>query len=81
MLNSELNFYKIEVMITSVIEVLQLRNFGHMTTSTVERQSHDKVLLMTLWEEIKTSLKKSRVGSFADIIKIVTMLIKNIFKD
>ena len=55
MVNPELNFYKIEVMITSVIEMLQLQNFGHMTTSTVERESHDKVLLMTLWEEIKTS--------------------------
>ena len=42
-------------MITSVIEMLQLPNFGHMTKSTVERESLDKVLLMTLWEEIKTS--------------------------
>ena len=29
------NPYKIEIMITSVIEMLELPNFGHMTTSTV----------------------------------------------
>ena len=29
------NPYKIEVMTTSLIEVLQSPNFGHMTTSTV----------------------------------------------
>ena len=29
------NPYKIEVMITSFIEVLELPNFGHMTTSAI----------------------------------------------
>ena len=29
------NPYKIEVIITSLIEVLELPNFGHMTTSTI----------------------------------------------
>ena len=29
------NPYKIEVMITSPIEMLELPNFGHMTTSTI----------------------------------------------
>ena len=30
-----LNPYKIEVIITSLIEKLELPNFGHMTTSTI----------------------------------------------
>ena len=29
------NSYKIEIVITSLIEMLQLRNFGHMTKSTI----------------------------------------------
>ena len=29
------NSYKIEVMITSLIEMLELQKFGHMTTSTI----------------------------------------------
>ena len=29
------NPYKIEVVITSLIEMLQLPNFGHMNTSTI----------------------------------------------
>ena len=29
------NPYKIEVMITSLMEILKLSNFGHMTTSTI----------------------------------------------
>ena len=29
------NPYKLEVMITSLIEMLELPNFGHMTTSTI----------------------------------------------
>ena len=29
------NPYKIEAMITSLMEMLELRNFGHMTTSTI----------------------------------------------
>ena len=29
------NPYKIDVMVTSLIEMLQLPNFGHMTTSTI----------------------------------------------
>ena len=33
-----LNPYKIEVMITCLIETLMLPNYGHMTTSTIEFQ-------------------------------------------
>ena len=35
-------------MTTSFIEILELPNFGHMTTSTIEFDSYDKILLVTL---------------------------------
>ena len=41
------NPYKIKVMITSLIEMLQLPNFGLMTTSTEQFESRDKVWLVT----------------------------------
>ena len=37
------NPYEIEVMITSLIEMLELPNFGHMTPSTVYRPTHNIV--------------------------------------
>ena len=40
------NPYKIEVMITSVIEMLELPNFGQITTTTIKFESRDKNLLM-----------------------------------
>ena len=49
------NPYKIEIMITSPIEMLELPNFGHMTTSTILFESRDKILLVKLWTEIMTS--------------------------
>ena len=49
------NPYKIEVMITSLIEMLELPNFGHMTTSAVSLKSRDGIFLMTRWIEIITS--------------------------
>ena len=49
------NPYKIEIMITSLIEMLELPNFGHMTTSTILFESRDKILLVKLWTEIMTS--------------------------
>ena len=36
------NPYKIEVMITSLVQTLELPNFGHMTTSIIEFESFDK---------------------------------------
>ena len=84
------NPYKIEVVITFLIVLLQLTNFGHMTTSILWFESWDKHLLVTSWLEIMTSyplfqngvhLRRLRVAIFADIIKIVTMLIKTIIKD
>ena len=71
--------YKIEV-ITSLIETLELPNFGHITTSTIKFDSCDKILLVTSWIEIMTSRRPS-VTIFADIIKIVTMVFIIIFED
>ena len=34
-------------MITYLIEMLELPNFGHMTTSTMYFEACDKILLMT----------------------------------
>ena len=41
-------------MITSVTEILELPNFGHMTTFTLQFESREKILLVTLWTEIMT---------------------------
>ena len=41
------NPYEIEVMITSVKEILELLNFGHMITSKTRFESSDKILLVT----------------------------------
>ena len=40
------NPYKFEVIITSLIEMLHLPNFGHMTTYAIKFESRDKVLLI-----------------------------------
>ena len=42
-------------MITSLIEMLQLTNSDHMTTSTISFESRDKILLVTSYTEIMTS--------------------------
>ena len=84
------NPYKIKVVITSLIEMLQLPNFGHMNTSTMYLESCDKVLLVTSLTENMTSqplfqntviLRRPGVAIFVDIIKISTRFIKKIFKD
>ena len=49
------NSYKIQVMITSLIEMLELPNFGHMKTSIIQFESGDKILLVTSWTNIMTS--------------------------
>ena len=41
--------YKIEVIITSLTEMLELPNFGHMTTFTLQFELRDKIGLVTLW--------------------------------
>ena len=42
-------------MITSLTEIIELPNFGHMTKSTLQFESQDKILLVTPWIEIMTS--------------------------
>ena len=70
--------------------MLDLPNFGLMTTSTIELESRQKILLETSWTKVMTLsalfqntiiLRKPRVANFADIMKIATMFIKTIFKD
>ena len=45
------NSCKIEVLVTSLIEMLVLPNFGHITTSTIWFESRDKILLKTSWTQ------------------------------
>ena len=40
--------YKIEVTITFFLEMLELPNFGHMTTSTTTFKLREKILLLKL---------------------------------
>ena len=77
-------------MITSLKEMLELPNFGRITTSTIQFESRDKKLLVTSWIEIMTPkpffqnsfiLRRSREANFADIIKIATIFNKTTFKD
>ena len=67
--------------------MLELPNFGHMTTSTTLFEWRDKILMVKSWAETMTSYplfqvifisRRSRVAIFADIIKIITMFIKTI---
>ena len=76
-------------MITSLIEMLELPNLGHMTTSTIRCLSHminsvgdvmDRNYDLITFQSILT-LRRPRVANFADIIKIVTIFIKTAFKD
>ena len=72
------------------MDVLKLPNLGHMTISKIQFESCEKILLVMSWTEIMMSKplfqnifilrKPSRVAIFADIIKIVNMFIKKIFK-
>ena len=48
-------------MITSLIE---LPNFGHMTTSTTEFDSHDKILMVRLWAKIMTPYHYFKIALF-----------------
>ena len=70
-----LNPYKIEVLIISVIEMIDLPNRGHMNTSTIKFESSLKCFLYTF------ILRRPRVAKFGDIIKIATKFIKTTFKD
>ena len=70
-------------------KMLGMQNFGHMTTSTTWLESRDKLLMVRSWTEIIISkpflqnifiLTSTGVAIFADIIKIVTIFVKTIFK-
>ena len=52
------NPYKIKVMITSLIVVLDLPNFGHMSTFTKWFESRHKILLVAPLAEILTFISK-----------------------
>ena len=70
-------------MITSLIEMLELPNFGHITTK-VKRESRDKIFLVTPQTEILQNtyfLRRTRVANFSDIIKIATKFIKTTCND
>ena len=49
------NPYKIAIIITCLIEMLELQNFGHMIKSTTKIESCDKILMVTSWTELMTS--------------------------
>ena len=63
---------------TSLMEILELPNFGHMTISTLQLESRDKILFMTSFTKI--ILTRPGVALFVDIIKIIVMFIETIFK-
>ena len=50
--------YETEVIIISLIEMLELPNFGRLFASTIQLKSHGKILLETSWTEIMTSYFK-----------------------
>ena len=71
-------------------EMLELPNFGHMTTSKIYFESPDKILFIRHGQKYMTSsplfqnnsvLRRPRVDSFADITKISTMFFETTFKD
>ena len=84
------NPYKVEVMITSLIEMLKLPKIGNMTTSTILFESCEKILLVTSHTEVMTSSplfqnifisRRPRVANFADIIKNSTMFTETTSED
>ena len=65
-------------MITSLVQMLELPNFIHMTICTIQIESRDLTEYMmsqTLFENIFI-LRKTGVANFAVIIKFALMLIK-----
>ena len=48
------NPYRIENIIASLIEMLELPNFGHIATYTIKFESRDKFLLVTPWTKTMT---------------------------
>ena len=48
------NTYEIEAMITSLIKMLELANFSHLTTFTILFEEHDKMWLVMSWTKQKS---------------------------
>ena len=46
------NSYKIEVIIASLLEMPELPELGHMTRSTIQFETRDKITLVKLWTEM-----------------------------
>ena len=71
---------------TSVIEMLELPNFGHMNTSTIQFESHDKIFQNAVDTnyDVVTFISKyiyfKKDQSFVEIIKII-ITVKAVFKD
>ena len=57
--------------------MLELPYFGHMTTYTISFDSHDNDMDIN-YDVIYLYFEKSRVANFADIIKIMTILVNKI---
>ena len=73
-------------MITSLIEIAKLPNFGQMAKSTIKFVLRIKICwwcLDTNYDIFNSKflfLRKPRVNIFADIIKILTIFIEKIYK-
>ena len=63
-------------MITSLMEMLELPNFGQRTYLQYNL-SH--VIAYCWWLHEKNVLRKPRVANFTDIIKVVTIFIETTF--
>ena len=69
------NPYRIEVIITSLTEMLELPNFGYKTRSTVSFESLDKTLLMTSWTEIITESIEMSIFSKDTGLELASLVI------
>ena len=73
-------------MITCLLEILELPNFGHMTNL---QHNLSRVIKFCWWrhghklwrDNLYFILRRFRVANFADIIKIMNIFIKTVFKD
>ena len=72
----------IEIVII-LTEMLETPNFGHMTTSTIEFESRNKIFVVDDMDRNYDviTFQNTFVASFADIIKVATIFIKTTFKD
>ena len=84
------NPYRIEVMIASLTEMLVTKLWSHDHIYIIIWTMWHNYVNNFMWTKIMTSLllfqntfvlRRPRVGIFADIIKIVTMFVKTVFKN